>query len=316
MATDILGIHHVTALCGAPLPNLRFYRDVLGLRLVKQTVNFDNPKSYHFYFGDRTGRPGTLITFFPHPVFRAGERGAREVGRTDFAVPAGSLGYWSERLKRSGLWVTPEAAFGGRERLSFADHDGTLLSVVEEDLSAVNAEPPAASDVPVGHAVAGVASVAAVVNDLGPTAEFLTGTLGFTNLGSGGPRTWFGVSPGVPGQRLEVIEDPGVPPAVLGTGSVHHVAWRVADASAEARVRSLVDGKVTGLTAVRDRHYFESIYFREPGGVLFEVATDVPGFLVDEDEATLGTALKLPARFEPRRAEIEGALPTLEEERS
>ena len=162
----------------------------------------------------------------------------------------------------------------------------------------------------------GVASVAAVVNDLGPTAEFLTGTLGFTDLGSDGPRNWFGASPGVPGQRLEVIEDPSVPPAVLGTGSVHHVAWRVADAPAEARVRSAVDGKATGLTPVRDRSYFESIYFREPGGVLFEVATDVPGFLVDEDEATLGTAFKLPARFEPRRSEIEASLPNLEEVRS
>src|SRR3954468_20817515 len=121
MAHEFLGIHHVTALSGAPLPNLRFYRDVLGLRLVKKTVNFDNPKSYHFYFGDRTGRPGTLITFFPHPVFRTGERGAREVSRTDFAVPAGSLGYWSERLGRTGIQVSRETAFEGRERLSFAD---------------------------------------------------------------------------------------------------------------------------------------------------------------------------------------------------
>jgi catechol 2,3-dioxygenase-like lactoylglutathione lyase family enzyme len=148
MAHEFLGIHHVTALSGAPLPNLRFYRDVLGLRLVKKTVNFDNPKSYHFYFGDRTGRPGPLITFFPHPVFRTGERGAREVSRTDFAVPAGSLGYWSERLGRAGIRLSRESAFGGRERLSFADQDGTELSVLEEDLSVIHAEPPPGSDVP------------------------------------------------------------------------------------------------------------------------------------------------------------------------
>jgi glyoxalase family protein len=312
MATDILGIHHVTALCGAPVPNLRFYGEVLGLRLVKKTVNFDNPHAYHFYFGDRTGRPGTLMTFFPHPNWRAGVPGSREVARTDFGVPAGALGYWAERLTKAGVELTRGTTLGGQERLEFSDPDGTRLSVIDNELREVSAEAPT-SEVPPERAVTGIASVAIVVSSVGETAQFLTEMFGFKNLGSDGRRTWFEAGAHAPSQQLEVIEDPGAAPAVLGAGSVHHVAWRVADAAAQARVRSLVDGKVLGLTDVRDRNYFQSIYFREPGGVIFEVATDVPGFLVDEDEASLGATLKLPAEFEPQRAEIEAALPSLAE---
>jgi glyoxalase family protein len=313
MARDILGIHHVTALCGSPTVNLRFYTDVLGLRLVKKTVNFDNPKAYHFYFGDRIGRPGTLITFFPHPAFRIGMPGAGEVRRTDFAVPAGALGYWSDRLGRLGVSVMREAYFGGREALAFTDPDRTGLALVEEDLTALGSEMAPGSDVPVQRAITGIASVAIVVNALQPTAEFLTEWMGFKNLGGGGRGEWFGVSELLPAQRIEVIEDRDAPRPVLGTGSVHHVAWRVADAAAQARVRAQIDFKVTGLTPVRDRNYFQSIYFREPGSVIFEIATDSPGFLIDEDEAKLGTALKLPSQFEPHRSEIEAALPSLEQ---
>ncbi len=312
MAHDILGIHHVTALCGAPGPNLRFYREVLGLRLVKKTVNFDNPHGYHFYFGDRIGRPGTLITFFPHPQWRAGVAGAREVARTDFGVPLGALGFWSGRLSKAGVDVARATTLGGQERLEFVDPDGTRLGIVEAELGEVSAEAPA-SDVPDGQAITGIASVAVTVSNAAETAEFLTGAFGFRHLGTNGRSAWFSAGSEVPGQRLEVIEDPTAAPAVLGMGSVHHVAWRVADAAAQARVRAAIDGKIFGLTDVRDRNYFQSIYFREPGGVIFEVATDVPGFLVDEDERTLGEALKLPTQFEPRRAEIEAALPSLKD---
>jgi glyoxalase family protein len=152
-----------------------------------------------------------------------------------------------------------------------------------------------------------------MVSRIEETAAFLTSTFGFKQLGGDGPRTWFSAGSRVPGQRIEAIQDPAASPAVLGMGSVHHVAWRVVDAVSQARIRSAIDGKVLGLTDVRDRNYFQSIYFREPGGVIFEVATDVPGFLVDEDEATLGEALKLPSQFEPRRGEIEAALPSLKE---
>lgn len=312
MPHDILGIHHVTALCGSPAPNLRFYRELLGLRLVKKTVNFDNPHAYHFYFGDRVGRPGTLITFFPHPAWRSGVAGSREVARTDFGVPVGSLGYWADRLKQASVAATPRKAVSGGERLEFTDVDGTRLSIIEDDLREVAAEAPT-SDVPREHAVTGVASVAIVVASAEQTATFLTESFGFTNLGGDGRRASFQAGSHVPSQRIEVIEDPSAPPAVLGMGSVHHVAWRVADAEAQQRVRSAVEAKVAGMTDVKDRNYFQSIYFREPGGVIFEVATDVPGFLVDEDEAALGTGLMLPWQFESHRTEIERALPSLQE---
>ena len=310
MTTDIHGIHHVTALCGPPARNLWFYTNVLGLRLVKKTVNFDDPHSYHFYFGDRTGRPGTLITFFPHPAFRPGSPGAREVAVTHFAVPAGALAYWSDRLHRTGLSLERESA-AGRERLAFRDPDGTRLTVGEADVRGDGFEAPGAS-VPPDRAIAGLAGVTTVVNELAPTADFLTATLGFRPIGREANRACFEPGAGSSGQRIEVVEDPAAPRPVLGVGSVHHVAWRVADDAARERVRAAVEGKVTGLTPTRDRSYFRSIYFREPGGVIFEVATDVPGFLVDEDEASLGTRLKLPPQFEPRRTEIEAALPPLE----
>jgi glyoxalase family protein len=310
MSPDIHGLHHVTALCGEPARNLWFYTQVLGLRLVKKTVNFDDPHAYHFYFGDRTGRPGTLITFFPHPAFRPGSPGAREVAVTHFAVPAGALGYWSDRLHRAGLALERESN-GGRERLAFRDPDGTRLTVGEAGVRLDGFGAPEAS-VPPDRAIAGLAGVTTVVNELAPTAEFLTTALGFRSVGGDATRAWFEPGSGSSGQRIEVVEDPTAPRPTLGVGSVHHVAWRVADDAARDRVRLAVDGKVTGLTPTRDRNYFRSIYFREPGGVIFEVATDVPGFLVDEDEASLGTELKLPPQFEGRRTEIEAALPPLE----
>jgi len=304
MLNDILGIHHVTALCGEGGRNLWFYTHLLGLRLVKKTVNFDAPGSYHFYYGDRIGHPGTLITFFPHPGFRPGTPGAREVAVTHFSVPDGSLGYWSERLHRAGLLVERERV-AGRERLAFRDPDGTRLTVGEAGRVVIDAEAPE-SAVPGGRAINGIAAVTTVVNRLQPTGAFLTDTLGFRDVGGGV------FEAGASGQRIEVIEDPAAPPPVLGVGSAHHVAWRVADDAARERVRAAVDGRVVGLTPTRDREYFRSIYFREPGGVIFEIATDGPGFLVDEDEAALGTALKLPSQFEARRAQIEAALPPLE----
>jgi glyoxalase family protein len=312
MTSEILGIHHVTALCGAPGPNLRFYREVLGLRLVKKTVNFDNPKAYHFYFGNRIGRPGTLITFFPHPAFREGRPGAGEVRRTDFAVPQGALGYWVERLGTFG--VTAERVWGleDSEMLAFEDPDGTRLSVVEEDLSPLGSEAVPGSQVPVENAITGIASVGVVVNELDPTMKFLVDAMRFSHVGGEGRSRWFGVSSLGLAQRIEVIEDPDAPRPVLGTGSVHHVAWRVAGAEEQAAVRARVEAKVLGLTPVKDRNYFQSIYFREPGSVIFEIATDSPGFLIDEEEARLGEALKLPGEFEPYRKEIEAALPSLE----
>jgi len=307
MTNEILGIHHVTALCSSPAENLNFYRNVLGLRLVKKTVNFDNPLGYHFYYGDRTGKPGTLMTFFPSPHWKKGIPGSREVARTDFAVPAGSLGFWSDRLKQLGVAITRVDGLNGQPRVEFTDHDHTRLSIVEDNLSEVNAE-PSMSTVPQKHAITGIASVAIRVNQAQDTVRFLTDSFGFKSLGQVGNSAWFGVSAHVPGQKIEVIEDAAVAAATLGNGSVHHVAWRVADDASQARVVDAIRGHVFSVTEMRDRNYFRSVYFREPGHVIFEVATDAPGFLIDEDEATLGEALKLPKQFEPRRAEIESAL--------
>jgi glyoxalase family protein len=304
---DILGIHHVTALCGPPARNVWFYTQVLGLRLVKRTVNFDDPKSWHFYYGDRTGRPGTLITFFPHPGFRPGVRGAREVAATHFAVPAGALGYWSDRLHRAGLDLSGESV-GAAERLNFRDPDGTRLSVSETDAPAELDAPD--SPVAAENAITGIAAVTVLVNYFGATGKFLTDTLGFRFIRGDFSRAWYGVGGG---SQIEVIGDETTNPAVLGVGSVHHVAWRVADDAARERVRTAVEPRIgSGVTPTRDRGYFRSIYFREVGGVMFEVATDGPGFLVDEDEQNLGTTLRLPPQFESRRAEIEAALPPIE----
>jgi glyoxalase family protein len=307
---EITGIHHVTALCGPPANNLWYYARLLGLRLVKRTVNFDDPSSYHFYYGDRTGRPGTLVTFFPHPGFRPGVPGAREVATTHLAAPPGALGYWQRRLEGASVLLTRDAV-AGRDALRFRDGDGTRLTISEVERADAGYEPPPGADVPPEQAIRGIAAVTIVVNDLAPTVDFLTGTLGFCRLDGDGARAWFALGDGAAGQRLEVIADSAAPKAVLGAGSVHHVAWRVPDDAARDRVRAAVEGKVTGLTETRDRNYFRSIYFREPGGVVFEIATDVPGFLVDEDEAALGQALKLPPQFEPRRDEIEASLPRL-----
>jgi glyoxalase family protein len=305
--SDVTGIHHVTALCGDPARNVWFYTHLLGLRLVKKTVNFDDPRSWHFYYGDRTGRPGTLITFFPHPGLRPGRPGAREVAATHFAVPAGAMAYWSDRLHRAGLDLSGES-IGAAERLSFRDPDGTRLTLTEARTPPAESEAPE-SPVPAERAITGIQAVTTVVNRLDDSAVFLTETLGFRHIGRAGSRATF-AAPSV--GAIEVIEDPSAASPVLGVGSVHHVAWRVTDDAARDRVRQAVDGKVTALTPTRNRGYFQSIYFREPGGVIFEIATDGPGFLVDEDEETLGTNLKLPPQFEPQRAEIEAALPPLE----
>lgn len=311
MTNDILGLHHVSTISGAPARNVAFYTRLLGLRLVKKTVNFDAPRAYHLYYGDRIGRPGTLITFFPHAAIRPGVRGTGEVDVTHFAVPSGSLAYWKDRLNAAHVGANHET-IGGRDALTFRDADNTRLSLIET--AGVHEVDRPTSDVPPEHAIIGLAAVTTVVKALDPTAVFVTETLGFKAVGQDGNRAWFVPSSGDGSPSLEVVIEPTANRAQLGLGSVHHVAWRVKDAAAQLRVRDAMAGKVAGLTDVRDRNYFQSIYFREPGGVIFEIATDGPGFAVDEDEASLGTALKLPAQFEPQRSQIEAVLPPLENE--
>jgi glyoxalase family protein len=310
MAPSLLGIHHVTALASDPPRNVALYTAGLGQRLVKRTINFDDPTTWHLYYADRIGTPGTVMTFFPHPHARPRVAGRGEVGRTNYAAPAVSLDFWADRLAARGLSIVRHDTVDG-PALHFDDHDGTSLGLVACD------DPPAV-DVPAGDvdrsaALRGFASVTLVVADGAATGRFLTDVLGMgggDQIGDGVRRFVFG--DGGPGRRVDVMDRPDQPRARMGAGSVHHVAFRVADDAAQQAMLAHLESAGVAVTPVQDREYFKSIYFREPGGVIFEVATDPPGFMVDESEAELGASLKLPDWYEPQRAQIERVLPPLE----
>lgn len=307
MDTPILGIHHVTAIVDDPQENVDFYTEVLGLRLVKQTVNFDDPYTYHFYYGDDLGRPGTIITFFPWVGIRHGSRGAGLVSAIAFTVPEGALDYWAERLTRYGIRSGgPELRFG-EPVLSFYDPSGLLLELVAQR----DAESrPGWRDgpVPTEFAIRGFAGVTLTLNNAGPTATLLTGVMGLRQGATEGNRSRFLMSDGTVETAVDIVNRPDVPFGMMGSGSVHHVAWRVADDAQQLAWRDTLTRSGLDVTPVQDRQYFHSIYFREPGGVLFELATDQPGFATDESPAELGQRLMLPPWLESRRAEIEQRL--------
>jgi glyoxalase family protein len=305
------GIHHVTAISGPARRNLDFHTRVLGQRLVKRTVNFDDPTTYHLYYGDAGGAPGSILTFFPWEHVAPGRLGIGETLETSFRVPAASLTYWGRRLADHGARVqAPDHRFG-QPVLSFADPDGMRLALV--GVEGIEAEPFWAGGAIAGeHALRGVHGVTLLVADTGPTAGVLTDVMGFEAAGRDGPLDRF-VAPGVAmGGIVDLRAAPDVPRGQQGGGSVHHVAFRAADDAAQAAmVRKLAEDHGLATTEQKDRHYFRSVYLREPGGVIFEIATDAPGFDVDEPGATLGEDLKLPAFLEEHRAQIEAALPAL-----
>ncbi len=308
MTTRSPGLHHVTAIAGDPRQTLDFYAGTLGLRLVKQTVNFDDPETYHFYFGERTGQPGSLLTFFPWAGARQGRPGMGEVGATALAVPEGSLDAWEARLAARQVFGLRRGERFGEPYLGFSDPFGMQLELVERPAS--RGAPWPGSGVPTDQQVRGVAGVRLVLGGVDATAAVLQETLGFgAPLEEGATRRLFTADGGF----VDLVRDPGAPAPRPGAGSVHHVAWRAEDDAAQAAFRGALLGRSLGVTPVVDRSYFRSIYFREPGGVLFEVATDGPGFLTDEAEATLGTSLRLPPQYEGARAQIEQALPALQE---
>jgi glyoxalase family protein len=311
MKDRIAGIHHVTAVAGDPQRNLDFYTQVLGLRMVKLTVNFDDPGTYHFYFADGLGRPGTVLTFFPWVGARRGRRGNGQVALTAFSIPAGGMGYWRERLKRHRVTAGQPARRFDQAVLPFLDPDGLHLELVENAASDVGT-PWEAGPVPAAYAIRGFYGVTLWEADLQKTADLLTETLGFHTGPSNGPLHRFIGAPGVPGAVVDILHQPDAPFGVGGAGTVHHVAWRTPDDETQLAWQERVAGTGLQVTPVRDRQYFHSIYFREPGGVLFEIATDPPGFTLDETPEALGQALKLPPWLEPRRAEIEQTLPRLE----
>ncbi|CAA2142828.1 ring-cleaving dioxygenase [Hyphomicrobium sp. ghe19] len=307
------GIHHVTAIAGNPSRNLDFYTKVLGLRLVKKTVNFDDPGTYHFYFGDETGNPGTILTFFPWDHAPRGRNGVGTAQQTMFRVPESAIGYWAHRFIEKGVPHEAIEKRFGRSVLAFSDPDGMSLSLV----GVPGAEAEAAwqgGDVPAEHALRGFHGVSLLLEDATRTGAILTDVFGFTETESEGPFKRFVANGTVAGGIVEIREAKGFLPGQMGRGSVHHVAFRAANDEVQAEMRKkLVENHGIRPTEQRDRDYFRSIYFREPGGVLFEIATDEPGFAVDEPLASLGQSLKLPRFLESRRKEIEAVLEPLEQ---
>jgi len=304
----VAGIHHVTAIASDPQRNVDFYGGLLGLRLVKRTVNFDDPGSYHLYYGDALGRPGTLITFFPWPGAPRGRRGTGQVGVTAFAVPPQSLGFWVDRLTAAGVAVDGPSRRLDEEAVAFLDPDGLALELVPAELPEAG-EPWEEGPLPAQHAIRGLHSVGLWVEGPERTAQVL-GTLGFAAAGEEGNRLRFR-APGALGGVADVLCMPERGRGETLAGTVHHVAWRAADDREQLLWQSRVASEGLNVTPVLDRVYFHSIYFREPGGVLFEIATDPPGFTIDEPPESLGTALRLPSWLEPHRAQIEDALPPL-----
>jgi glyoxalase family protein len=303
------GLHHVTAIASDPQRNVDFYTRVLGLRLVKQTVNFDAPDTYHLYYGDQQGHPSTLLTFFPWRGVPKGKQGTGLTTATAFSVPPESLGWWQRRL--AGLDVDAETPRDrdGEEVLSFRDPDGLVIDLVASPGDARSGWDGVAR-VPTEHAVRGLYSVTMSERLLDPTAQMLAGMLGMQLGGEDADRARFAMAGGGAGAVVDVAAGAG-PRGLQAGGTVHHIAFRAPDGQTQARWRKeLVDAGVQ-VTEIIDRQYFTSIYFREPGGVLLEIATDQPGFTVDEPLLDLGRSLKLPPWLEPSREQIEAALPPL-----
>jgi glyoxalase family protein len=307
----ILGLHHVTATVDEAQDDLDFCAGTLGLRLVKKTVNFDNHFVYHFYYGDERGTPGTIWTTFPykgHGV-RVGTKGAGQVTVTSFAAPTGALDFWRVRLADAAIAVTDLPSRFGDPVIRFADRSGLTFEIIAT--ADDERQPWLAEGFSAATALRGLHSVTLVVRDAGPTVDLMTRLLGFTVIDRADARFRLAVQGGGPGRVIDVAEHPHADLAVNGLGTVHHVAMAITSAEEQEQLREQLLQCGAKVTEVRDRCYFQSIYFREPGGVLFEVATVAPGFALDEPVAALGRGLKLPPWEEPHRASIEQMLPAV-----
>src|SRR4051812_14910114 len=307
---SITGLHHVTCIAGDAQENVDFYSGVLGMRLVKKSVNQDSPGTYHLFYADAAGNPGTDLTFFPWPEMARAREGAGLAMEISLAGPGGSLSLWTERLERHSVsGLSPELRRGDNA-LAFADPHG-LPVVLHETSDSREFAAWDESPVPAAYQVRGLHSVRLWERDLEATRAFLTTVLGFEEIGADGDWTAFGLGAGGSGRYLEIREIPGAQRGAWGTGGIHHVAWRVPDDATELDVRERISRARRRPTEVIDRFWFKSVYFLEPGGVLFELATDGPGFAVDEEKAALGERLVLPPWLETHREEIEKALPKL-----
>ena len=308
---DLAGIHHVTAIAGDPQRNVDFYTGFLGLRLVKVTVNFDAPDTYHLYYGDGMGRPGTLLTFFPWPGARRGRKGAGQASVVAFAIPEAALRFWGNRLHNGGIPYEGPINRWGHNVLTFFDPDDLQIELVACP-EADTREPWAGGPVPAEFGLRGLYGVTLIEDTLKPLEELLAHLPGFRWVGAGANNRYrYAVGVGSTLAYVDLLVLPGMGHGQMGTGAIHHVAWRTPASAEQIAWRTNLLELRLPVTPVLDRKYFQSIYFREPGGVLFEMATDGPGFTVDEPETSLGSTLQLPANLEGQRAEIEDRLPPL-----
>ncbi|HEV2291990.1 MAG TPA: ring-cleaving dioxygenase [Gemmatimonadales bacterium] len=303
------GLHHVTCIAGDPQENLDFYTKILGMRLVKKSINQDAPDTYHLFYADAAGSPGTDLTFFPWPDAAPGRPGVGLTNEVMLAVPAGSLPWWRSRLEGRKVRLGREVTRFGEKTLPFTDPHGLELALVEiaEDRAFAAWDK---SPVPADKQIRGFHAVRLWERDPAPTIRLLVDVMGLAPVGNDDGWQRFGIG-GRSGTLIDVKAFPDERRGAWGLGSVHHIAWRVTDTPEEMAVRSNVEGAGLHPTPQIDRFWFQSVYFKEPGGALFELATDGPGFARDEDPAHLGETLVLPPWYEPRRAEIEAGLPAL-----
>ena len=311
MDKKINGLHHVTAIATDPQQNLDFYAGLLGLRFVKRTVNFDDPGSYHFYFGDARGTPGTILTFFPWPGARRGRRGTGQIEATAFTIAASSVSYWLDRLRKQNVPAEKTSARFGEEVIRFADPDGLLLELIAST-SVPSVEHWPDSPVSPEHSLRGFHSVSAALEGYERTATLLTDSFGYRLVDQSGHRFRFAAqNDAAKGRIIDLLCLPDGQAGRVAAGSVHHIAFRAPDQNEQLDWRAHLAGLGYNVTPVIDRTYFHSIYFREPGGVLFEIATDPPGFTLDEKIEELGNTLRLPPWMESARSQIERILPTI-----
>lgn len=306
MKKRIAGIHHITAVVGDPQENAEFYGRLLGLRLVKKTINFDDPETYHLYFGDEEGAPGTIMTFFPWGNAYKGKIGDGQVGVTSFAVPQGALPFWKERLTHAGLGFEEQERFG-EAVLAFDDPHGLHLELVERGDGGMSTWEAAGLAKEV--AIKGFAGAVLFSTNAEKTGELLEDVLGFERVGEDNGFVRFR-STAVIGNTVDVRQERmGI--GQIGVGTVHHIAWRAADDADQLDWKARVESWGLGVTPVQDRNYFQAIYFREYGEILFEIATDPPGFTVDEEASALGSGLMLPEQYEQYRSKLEKFLPPI-----
>jgi glyoxalase family protein len=309
MKAAITGLHHITAIASDPQRNIDFYAGLLGLRLVKKTVNFDDPSAYHLYYGDESGTPGSIVTFFYWPDFDGRNTAGRGESTTlVFSAPADSLSFWKDRLQGNRVPVELRSRFG-EDTLAFRDPDGIpveIVAVANDDRKGWTG-----AGIPAERALRGLHAFELTPIQAAPTESLLTHAMGFRLVRREGDRARFEVGAGGSGHYADVISNTTLPRSRGGVGTIHHVAWSVPNDETQLEYQESLIKAGFHVSPVMDRDYFHSIYYREHGGILFEIATALPGFAVDEPAKSLGGALKLPKQFEPARAQIEKALPSL-----